>query len=469
MTTKKLSRREFLKLSGVAAAGAVLASCGKPTPEPTVAPTKAPDTGTTVEPTQAPPTKAPASGNVVLMHRPGGNEWSEENAADFTAKYPDITVELVKDDPTRLFAMLAAGAPPDLYRIQAPSIPQYLARNLIYDLTPYFEASSILKMDDLASANDYYKANSPLEIGSGNIYGMCKDFSPDNTLFINTELYQQAGLSIPDDTKPLTYDEVYQNGKATLKMDGDRVVNFGYSGNIEWWLDRQMMVMLAEKGVMLYSDQYDAINIGDDAKAVIQYFVTMANENISISPRNPSPNWWGGGDIAAGILSQLQHGYWMMSSAETDTTRGKLMMLPAPTWAGERRDPTITATGMVMMAKGANHDAAWNLFEFYNGDKPAVDRSKAGWGVPALKSLVGNLPQDTDYHKQCFKVLEGELALNTPPVQFNPFIGESTVSDSYLKFLDQVLKNQITVDDLVKGVTSEVNLAIREGIDRITG
>jgi len=469
MTTKKLSRREFLKLSGVAAAGAVLASCGKPTPEPTVAPTKAPDTGTTVEPTPAPTAKPAPSGPVVLMHRPGNNEWSDQNLADFNAAYPDIQVELVKDDQVRLFAMLAAGTPPDLYRCQAPFIPQSLARKLIYDLTPYFEASSVLKLDDLAPANNYYKANNPLEIGTGPIYGMCKDWSPDDTVFINTALYEQAGLPIPDDTKPLTYDEVYQNAKATAKITGDKVESFGYSGNIEWWIDRQLMVMLAEKDVKLFSDQFDAINLGDDAKAVLQYFVTMADENLSISPRNPSPNWWGGGDFSAGILSQLQHGYWMMSSAETDTTRGKIKMLPAPTWAGQRRDCTITATGMVMMAKGANHDAAWALFEFYNGGKAAVDRSTTGWGVPALKSLVSNLPQDTDYHKQCYNVVQGELALDTPPVQFNPFIGENTFNDSWQKFLDQVLKKQITVDDMVKGIAGEVNTAIREGIDRIAG
>jgi len=467
MSTKKISRRDFLKLAGTAAGGALLASCAPAKTETPVATTVA----TTVQ-TEGPtavPTKAPPSGTVVLMHRPGANEWSEQNLADFNAQYPDITVELVEDDPTRLFAMLAAGTPPDLFRCQAPFIPGALARKLLYDLTPYFEASTVIKMDDLTLANDYYKANSPLQIGSGKIYGMCKDWSPDNTVFINTEMYQNAGVAIPDDTKAMTYDELYQNGKATGKQEGDRVTIFGYAGNIEWWIERQMMVMLAEKDVKLYTDQYDKVTIGDDAKAVLQYFVTMANENISVSPRNPSPNWWGGGDFGAGILSQLQHGYWMMSSAETDATRGKIKMLPAPTWAGQRRDPTITATGMVMMAGGANHDAAWALFEFYNGGKPAADRAATGWGVPALKSLVPLMPQDTEYHTQCFNVVQGELALNTPPVQFNPFTGETVFDAAWQKHLDLVLKDQESIDDLANGITSEVNQAILEGIERIAG
>jgi len=464
MTTKNLSRREFLKLSGLAAAGAVLASCA-----PKAVPTAAPPVSTTAPteaPTQAPPPKK-IEGTVVFMHhRP---EWSEDQQAAFEAKYPGVKVEFIEMDAIKLFAMLAAGTPPDLYRCQAPSIPQFLARKLIYDLSAYFSASTILKMDDLNSFNDYYKGKSALEIGAGPIYGMCKDASPDMTLFINTELYQAAGLPIPDDTKALTYDQVYKNAKATSVLEGDRIVHFGFDGNLDWWSDRDWMVMLAEKGEKLYSDQYEKITFGDDAKAIVQYFVTMANEKLTTSPANPSPNWWGGGDFSTGILSQLQHGYWMMQSAETDTTRGKIMMLPAPTWSGKRLDPTITATGMVMLAGGANHDAAWLLFEYYNGDQPAVDRAKGGWGVPALKSLVPLLPQDSDYHKQCYKVLQGELELNTPPLQFNPFIGESTVSDAYLKYLDQVMKGQISFDDMIKGITSEVNTAISEGIDRITG
>ena len=39
------------------------------------------------------------------------------------------------------------------------------------------------------------------------------------------------------------------------------------------------------------------------------------------------------------------------------------MMLPAPTWAGQRRDGTITATGMIMTAASQSADAAWKLFE----------------------------------------------------------------------------------------------------------
>jgi len=145
---RSLSRRQMLQLSATVAAGSVLAACA---PSPTA---------TAVPASPLPPTPAPVQGTVVLMHhRP---ELSEDEEKQFEADNPGIQIELLEYDYTRFFAMYAAGTPPDLLRVQAPSIPQFLARKLLYDLTPYFADSSVLKPDDLAPANNYYKANSPL-------------------------------------------------------------------------------------------------------------------------------------------------------------------------------------------------------------------------------------------------------------------------------------------------------------------
>jgi multiple sugar transport system substrate-binding protein len=168
-------------------------------------------------------------------------------------------------------------------------------------------------------------------------------------------------------------------------------------------------------------------------------------------------------------LAMAQYGFWFSAMAESDTTKGKIMMLPGPTWAGVQRDPTMTATGMVMTAPTKVPDAAWKLFEFYNAGDPSIERAKSGWGVPALKSQMSLIPQGTDYQKQVNKVLQAELALNSSTLQFNPFIGETTGSGSFSKNLDQALRGQITFDEMLKNIETEVNTAIKEGIDRIMG
>jgi len=479
----KISRRAMLKLIVSAGAGAVLASCTPASPSPQVVEvtkevtkevikevqvTTAPQATTPPEPTlTAAPQKV--TGNVVVMHF--RHEFTEDQMKAFMDEHPGITLEFVDGtDLTKFYAMYAAGSPPDLVRVQAPSIPQFLARKLLYDLTPYFETSSVLKMDDLMPANDLYKAESPLKIGTGKIYGMVKDFSPDSTVYINKKIFEDAKIPALDDTKAMTMDEITQYAKTATKKEGDRILIFGY-GYETGWVDRFWMNHLAEKGLNLYSDGYDKIILAgnEETVKVVKWYYDMAKEKLTYSAINPSPAGWMGTDFTAGQLAMCQYGFWFSAMAEGDNTKGLLAMMPAPTWAGQRRDGTITATGMIMTAATQVPDAAWLAFEYYNGGQPAIDRAKSGWGVPGLKSLLDLIPQQSEFQKQCNKVLRGELALNTPPLQFNPFLGETQVATAYAKFLEQSLKGQMTFEEMLTKIEEEVNAAIKDGISAIMG
>jgi multiple sugar transport system substrate-binding protein len=465
--TKRLSRREMLKLSGAFAAGsALVVACG-PTAEPTKAPepTKA-AAAPTEAPTAAPP--PPVEGNVVVMHKVQQGELTEDMVAQFESKYPGITVEVVEDDLTRFFAMYSAGNPPDLVRIQAPTVPPWLARKMLYDLTPYFAASSVLKIDDLAPANDYYKAEDPLHVGSGKIYGMCKDWSPDFTLYMYKKAFADKGLDLPSDTEPLTYQDLFELGKQLATFEGDRITMFGFDYPAEW-VDRIWMNILAETGDLLYSEDYTKIVLAgsDKTKEVLQYFVDHAQERLgAVGAIVPSPNWIGD-DFDKGLVASLMYGYWFSAMAETDVTAGQVFFVPAPTWTGVRRDPTMTATGMVMSAITKVPDAAWKVFEWYNGEEPALDRAGSGWGVPALKSWYEMMPRETEFQQQVQGVLGGELGLDTPPLQFNPYLAEATVSNAWLQYLEQAVQGSITFDELLTNLESDVNAAIQDGIAAI--
>jgi len=464
---KKLSRRDILKLSGTVIGGALLAGCAPATEAPTEKPIEKP-----AEPTAAPaeePVAKPVEGHVVVMHFL--HEFTEDHVNAFQEANPGITVEVVDgQDATRFFAMYAAGSPPDIYRLQAPSIPGLLARKLLFDLTPYFEASQLIAIDDLAPANDYYKAESPLEIGTGKIYGMCKDFSPDCTVFANKTLFEAAGLSAPDDTKAMTYAEIMDAAKKLTVFDGERMVQYGY-GYEGGWIDRFWMNILGETGGSLYSTGYEKMNLtgSEEAKAVVKWFYDMAVEKVTPSPKNPSPSGWFGNDFVGATAAMAQYGFWFSAMAVGDANKEGAMMLPGPTWTGVRRDPTVTATGAIMTSATKVPDAAWKVFEYYHAGQPSIDRAGSGWGVPALKSQWSLIPQGTDFQKQAFKVLQGELELNTTPLQFNPFIGETVVSNAWGLYLDQALSGTITFDDMLAGIEKDTNLAIKEGIDRIMG
>ncbi len=484
MATRKqnnmsLTRREMLKLTSAAAAGSLLAACAPSAPETVevevtrevevevpVKETVVVEATEAPAPTEAPPLSGPIEGHVVCMHFL--HEFTEDHVAMFEEENPGITLEVIAADLTRFFAMYAAGSPPDLLRVQAPSIPQYLARKMLYDLTPFFEVSEVLHLDDLAPANNYYKAYSPLEIGEGPIYGMCKDFSPDFTIFAYKPLFEDAGLGVPSDTEPLTYQEIAELSGELTQFEGDRTLVFGYHYETGW-VDRIMMNMLAEIGGSIFSEDLTKLVIADNEEtyAVAKYYYDLAANKLCQSIINPSSAGWFGTDFTQGTLAMAQYGFWFGAMAESDVTAGGVIMIPGPTWTGVRRDPTMTATGMIMAGATQVPEAAWKVFEYYNAGAPAIERAGSGWGVPALKSMWDMMPNSTEYEQQKLRVLQGELALETPPLQFNPFLGETTVADSWNTQLDRALMGEITFEEMVANVESEINAAIQDGIERI--
>jgi len=461
MATRKVTRREMLKLTGTAAVGTVLAACATP-----AAPPQAP--AATSAPAAVPPTKAPAASGPVtvsVMHDP--KEFTDDMKAKFESANPNIKLEIIKTDMTRFYAMAAAGNPPDVVRVQAPDLPQLLARKLLLDLTAYFKGSSLLKPDDLAPANNYYKAKSPIQFGDGPIYGMVKDWSPDFTLFIYTAAFDEAKVPVPDTTKALTYDELAELGKKLTKLQGDKMLRWGFD-MADGWIDRIWMNMLAEKGQSLYTPDYKKINLvnNDEARKAAKYFFDLQKANVMASPVNPSPNWIGD-DFNKGLVGIIQYGYWFSAMAESDITKGKVVMLPSPTWAGKRRDPTMTATGTVISSKTKNPDAAWKVFEWYHGGDPSVERAKGGWGVPGLKSQYPMIPTDSPFQKQARAILEAELPYAADVLQFNPYISGDTIYNLWNKYVEQALRGSLSFDDMLKKIEAETNTALQEGADRI--
>jgi multiple sugar transport system substrate-binding protein len=413
-----------------------------------------------------PSTQKAGNGKVVVMTDP--NEFSDDDRKTLEGA-TKLQIEVVSSDLTRLYAMWAAGNPPDIFRVQAAGIPQYISRKMVKDLQPYFANSKLLKLDDLAPANNFYRSDGKT-VGKGDLYGMVKDWSPDFTLYAYTKAFDDAGVKVPSDTTPLSYDDLHALAKKVDRKQAGKRIYWGFvHSNNDQWIDRTAMNMLAETNQSLYTADFSKVVISGNPEAlkVVRYLYDLAAEGLQQTPVDPSPNWMGA-DFNNGQIAILQYGYWFSAMAESDTTKGKTVMLPAPSWSGVRRDPTMTATGWVISSQTKDADAAWAVFEQYMGGKPAQDRAKSGWGVPGLKSLYAQMPQDSAFQKQVQRVLQGELAKSDFVLQFNPYIGEETFSTSWKKNLEPALKGQIGFDKFVQNIESEVNAAIADG-KRIIG
>src|SRR5215212_8273641 len=513
-TGRAITRRRTLGMIGLTMMAPILAACGAP-PAPPVAPTAAkpsdaagaakPAATTAAAPAAQPAaTPAPAAqvaaptaaaqapvapaatptppppqlkaGQKLVTFMYNRTEISEQEQAAFTEKYPDIETYLVTSDLVALMAMTAAGTPPDFYRVQAPDIPTFILRKMARDLTESFKSSPLIKLDDLAEANKNYMFDDNLKVGSGKIYGMVKDWSPDLALFFNKKHLEAGGVTIPSDDTILTYDQVMDMARKAQKKSGERVEVLGIGGAMNNWFDRVVEVQLNMVGSSLWDDSFDQVRLQTpEAKKVLQFWHDISKENLTFNPLNPitigSPSDY----FVRGQIAIAQYGYWFSGRVnQTDTIREDVVMLPTPKWGDKYFDPTVTATGALMHTQTKVFDEAWKLYEWFHAGDQAIVRAKSGWGVPGLKSYYQYMPKATSFKQQVQKVLATELHRTDTTVRYNPYINQSqqvalnSFTGPWNKYLEQVLRNQMTFDQLLQNLEKDVNASIKEGKERLS-
>jgi multiple sugar transport system substrate-binding protein len=410
---------------------------------------------------------------VVLMSQElttGKGSAGTPSISDFEDTHPNVKIELLNVDAAKFQAMMAAGQPPDIWRTQAPLVPQWAKRGQLLNLDKYFRESDLLRPLDLTPANDYYRyANG--KTGVGPRYGMVKDWSPDETVWINTALFKKTGIDIPGPTDKWTYDDLWAIAQK-LKAKNKDIKWILDIANSYAWIDRHVMVQLAAIGKGLYPADFSRINLTNNPAAMeaFQYSFRYSQRKLDLGPANPNPDGWSGPGFVAGKIAMTQYGYWFLgqiSDSKADIIKNS-RLLAAPNWKnGKHLDPTITATGWVISSKTKNPDAAWEVFEWYMGGKPARDRAGIGWGVPAQRSLFDRLPEKTTVQKNAKKTLLHELNSPKLVLQYNPYLvglaDNTAVASAYQKYVADAAKGKMSFRDFMKKVEADTNRAIKVG------
>ena len=419
------------------------------------------------------PRRGLAPTTVVVMSQElttGAGNAGTPSTKDFEDLHPNIKIELLAVDAAKFQAMMAAGQPPDIWRTQAPLIPQWAKRGQLLNLDKYFAASDLIRTAQLTPANNYYRYKNG-KTGVGPRYGMVKDWSPDETVWVRTDLFKGTGIHLPGPTDKWTYDDLWEIA-VKLKRKKKSLRWILDVANSYAWIDRHIMVQLASIGKSLYPKDFSHIDLTKNPAAMeaFRYSFRYSQHKLDLGPANPNSDGWSGPGFVAGKIAMTQYGYWflgMISDSGGDGAKNS-RLLSAPRWKnGKHVDPTITATGWVISSRAKNPDAAWTVFEWYMGGKPARDRAGIGWGVPAQRSLFDRLPTTTAVQRNAKKTLLHELPASKVTLQYNPYLvglaDNTAVATAYQKYLGDAAKGKISFQSFMKKVESDTNRAIKVG------
>lgn len=385
----------------------------------------------------------------------------------FDANSNGMQYEVVSADEIKLMSMVASGTAPDIWILSAFSHgAMYAARGLYEPLDDYVAASSVFDADNFADVMNLYRFDGK-EVGTGPLYGIVKDWSLDNQIWVNKTVFEEAGLAIPDPQKIYSWDDIRDWAKACTKFDADgkqTCWGLGTTNNLYQMIASQ----LASVGKSMFTDDLSAVNIDTpEVREAFDYWADMYKTGAAVSDIS-TPGDWGGDSFAADKVGMLCCGYWFGNGtlAFNDLAKDHMedyILIQAPSLdTANSANACLAGVGGSIWKGSRNKDAAFRFLEIYLGGEWAEKMAKIGFGNPAQLTLVDLLPQETEFQKQTYEAnkygIENMVTLKT-----NPFITAQGMDSTFKQYFYEVLYERMTMDDAIAGMQKEFTTLLEEG------
>ena len=167
---------------------------------------------------------------------PDEQEVFQQLVDTFNKNNPDVIIEytpMPDDYTTKLKTMVAGGTPPDIAYMPDGDFSAFVTKGQLVNLQSFVQASTVIDQANIwPTALGRYRYDSDAKaFGTGDIYALPKDIGP-TVLFINKDMFKEAGVPLPDPLVPLTWDEVIEIGRQiTVDENGKHPDEEGFDIN----------------------------------------------------------------------------------------------------------------------------------------------------------------------------------------------------------------------------------------------
>ena len=385
----------------------------------------------------------------------------------FRAKYPNIKVQFepMTNSDSRLMSMIAAGNGPDILRLDSyAEAPSMVARGLLIPLDPYFEAANI-DTSDFTEVMNLFRYDGKTR-GSGSYYGVVKDYSFDNCIWINKKTFEEAGIPIPSDTESMTYDEFAELARKLTIKNGNSVERFGFSTTQD--LMRLVEPMLNSSGKSLWNAEGTKSTLTDkDTIAAFQYWADFQREGVMPSTLHPIQETDGFGSLVEGKVAMVIGGYWLGAKTTLygDGENTDIMLLPPlKAEGGKEVNTCLFGTGLGIFSGTKHPNEAYLLMQYLMLEaEPVKTRTEYGWGIPALKSALQYLPNQTESQKQWLNVTLAQVENYSEGATVSPYLLYNSATSAFDKYYNLYLYDKAGLEETMKKIDSQLDLLVSEG------
>ena len=434
-SSPSLSRRDFLRLTGLTAAGLALAGCqpGKP---------------------------GASSGPVKLVYQDWRTEWfpamAQTALEKFHADHPDIRVYYTPDPPDVEVSLLKdaqAGNAPDVFAACCTFFPILAQHKQTLDLTERVKSEL-----DAAIISDWDAAQyQALRSRDGVQYGLPK-YHGALALYYNKDIFDEFKVDYPDDS--WTMDDYLEAMKRlTQDRDGDGKPDlWGGMVDISW--DRLQVYANSWGGRFVDADDPARSRMADPqtlqalewlrARMWDDRVMACALDVESLSTRQA---------FARGKLATVEDGSWALKDILSEA-QFRVGVAPRP--AGPARRATLATTdGFGIYARTAHPDQAWELLKFLVSKEYGLAMAQAHFLQPARLSLIENWVEfvRSEFPNQARDVDLAAFAhgqINNYSVTTETFLNMEAATQLAYSAWDKIFNlGQASVDDLT-AVSQEI-------------
>lgn len=291
MSSKKMSRREMLRLAGLSVAGAALAAC-----QPVVVEQAA-------EGVEAPAKEAVTlQANIAFTQSDYGLQYQivQQWRDLFQQTNPGITVDLAfvdwGDHHNKMLVLAAAGELPDFIEVQASRSQLWIKEGVFLPMDEYAAADPDY---DLA---DFFDDVMPYYQREGMTYAAPYDHGPVIIAY-NKDMFDEFGVDYPEET--WTMDTLLETAKTFTTEE-----TWGYTGMPgDWLLEPQYLMPWG--GLLFNEDETECLITMPESIEALQWWVDMRfKHEVVPTPAASEVLATAGGDFVSGKVAMTRSAPW---------------------------------------------------------------------------------------------------------------------------------------------------------------
>lgn len=371
----------------------------------------------------------------------------KESIAIFNKEHPDVKV-IITHAPQgqayidRILTRAASDSMPDVMFCEVNFIDKFIEKKMLMDIT------DLIKADKTISESDYFPEILNRFKQGKKLFGLPRDVAPFACIFYNKNLFDEAGVSYPDDNWNMK--KFLNIAKQLTKKKNNRIIQYGYYG----WSWQNFVYAFGGKFVDNIKKPRKCLLKSANAINGLTFYKDLIYK-YEVMP-SPSSIEMGFNEMfMTGKVAMYGSGIWD-TPVLRDIKRFKWDVAMFPKGPSGHRGFATGGSGYAISKTAKDPQLAYKLLKVISGSYGQKKLAEAGLAQPALKKLAYGASWAKDKNPPANK---GMLNDAVQYIVFNPFI--PTWSEIEQKVvnpkIDLVIRNQLDVKKAMNDITKEIN------------